>query len=47
MTKAQFIASLLPGARPTGLVMPTPFPDAVFEAVKDRIFSQVPSATPE
>ena len=34
-------------AHPTGLMMPSPFPDAVFEAVKDRIFGTVPGATPE
>ena len=32
--------------QPTGLVLPSSFPDGVFEAVKDRIFSKVPSATP-
>ena len=33
-------------AQPTGLVLPSSFPDVVFEAVKDRIFSKVPSASP-
>jgi hypothetical protein len=33
-------------AQPAGLVMPSSFPDGVFEAVKARIFSKVPSASP-
>lgn len=32
-------------AQPAGLVMPSSFPDEVFEAVKDRILSKVPSAS--
>ena len=27
-------------AQPAGLVLPSAFPDGVFEAVKDRIFKQ-------
>jgi hypothetical protein len=34
-----------PAAHPTGLLLPSPFPDDVFEAVKERIFSKVPSAS--
>jgi hypothetical protein len=33
-------------AQPIGLVLPGSFPDGVFEAVKDRIFSKVPGASP-
>ena len=33
-------------AQPTGLKLPSSFPDGVFEAVKDRILSKVPSASP-
>jgi len=33
-------------AQPTGLVLPSSFPDDVFEAVKARIFGKVPSASP-
>jgi hypothetical protein len=33
-------------APPSGLVLPSSFPDGVFEAVKDRIFSKVPGASP-
>lgn len=40
MTAATF------AAQPTGLVMPNPFPDAVFGAVRKRIFDKVPNATP-
>jgi hypothetical protein len=32
--------------QPAGLVMPSFFPDGVFEAVKDRIFSKVPDTWP-
>ena len=32
--------------QPTGLALPSSFPDGVFEAVKDRIFSKVPGASP-
>jgi hypothetical protein len=35
-----------PAAQPAGLVMPSSFPDGVFEVVKDRIFSKVPGASP-
>ena len=33
-------------AQPTGLKLPSSFPDGAFEAVKDRILSKVPSASP-
>jgi hypothetical protein len=33
-------------AQPIGLVLPGSFPDGMFEAVKDRIFSKVPGASP-
>lgn len=33
-------------AQPIGLVLPSAFPDGVFEAVKDRIFSKVPGKSP-
>jgi hypothetical protein len=34
-------------SQPSGLDLPSEFPDTLFEAVKDRIFANIPNPTPE